>query len=195
MKERILCCSIALFGRLGVKGLTMDGIAAELGISKRTLYEHFDCKEKLLSECLRLHLAQCKLFIPTDKGLTDELLALYAGMRNIDFPNAHRFCRELQRFYDPAYKMLRNQLLDYATACSEKVGQGIIEGYIRRDIPADAVRVAVAGYLIRLFSANESDFKNIGEILSPEIIVIFTRGLCTIKGRDYMDKKLKELAL
>ena len=37
MKERIINCSIELFGRYGIKGVTMGAIASELGISKRTL--------------------------------------------------------------------------------------------------------------------------------------------------------------
>lgn len=44
MKERIINCSIELFGRYGIKGVTMGAIASELGISKRTLYESFTCK-------------------------------------------------------------------------------------------------------------------------------------------------------
>ena len=52
MKERIINCSIELFGRYGIKGVTMGAIASELGISKRTLYEHFTCKKQLLEECM-----------------------------------------------------------------------------------------------------------------------------------------------
>lgn len=195
MKDRILSCSMGLFSRFGIKGLTMDGIAAELGMSKRTLYEHFSCKEELLTECLQLHLYNCKLFTPTADGLIDELLALYVGMQKINRSNAYRFCQELQKFYDPTYRMLLNQLFDYASVCSEKIQPGIDDGYIRRDVPANAVRMAVADYLIHLFFGTRADYKNIWEIYSPEIIVIFTRGLCSIKGRDYLDKKLKELAL
>lgn len=195
MRDRILLCSMDLFGKLGIKGLTMDIIAGELCISKRTLYEYFNCKEKLLSECLMLYLDKSKLFTLKSNGLIDELLALYKGIRTINHSNAHRFFWELRRFYYPAYKMMRSQLLDYASVCSEKVSQGIDDGYIRRDVPVCAVRAAVVGYLIPLFSGTGSDYKIIRETFSPEIIVILTRGLCTIKGRDYLDKKLKELAL
>lgn len=195
MKARILACSMEIFGKYGIKGLTMDNIAAEVGISKRTLYEHFSCKEELLTECLRLRLNSCKLFTNTTEGLIDELFTLYKGMREINLGDTHRFCLELQKFHDPLYRLLRGWLLDYASACSEKVKPDIANGYIRRDVHASTVCTAIAGYLNRLFSGFETNYPDLRTILSPEIILVFTRGLCTIKGRDYLDKKIKELAL
>lgn len=103
MKERIINCSIELFGRYGIKGVTMGAIASELGISKRTLYEHFTCKKQLLEECMHSRLDQHRLFVLTGKSLIDELIALYTGMWELDLRRARRFCRELRKFYVPVY--------------------------------------------------------------------------------------------
>lgn len=40
-----------LFMRNGIKSVTMDNIAGQMGISKRTLYENFRDKDELLMEC------------------------------------------------------------------------------------------------------------------------------------------------
>ena len=45
-KEKILKGATELFFRLGVKSITMDDIARELGISKKTLYQHFEDKHQ-----------------------------------------------------------------------------------------------------------------------------------------------------
>ena len=144
MKERIINCSIELFGRYGIKGVTMGAIASELGISKRTLYEHFTCKKQLLEECMHSRLDQHRLFVLTGKSLIDELIALYTGMWELDLRRARRFCRELRKFYVPVYDILQQQLLDYASAYSKYVEEGIQEGYIRRDVQPAMVCTAVS---------------------------------------------------
>ncbi|HVN79090.1 MAG TPA: helix-turn-helix domain-containing protein, partial [Terriglobia bacterium] len=52
-KSRILEIARDKFFQLGFTRVTMDEIARDLGISKRTLYEHFTSKEELLREGLK----------------------------------------------------------------------------------------------------------------------------------------------
>ncbi len=49
-KQKILRAAKELFSRFGFKKTTVDEIAEAAGISKRTLYEVFENKEKLLAE-------------------------------------------------------------------------------------------------------------------------------------------------
>ena len=53
MKDRILETARDKFFQLGFARVTMDEIARDLGISKRTLYEHYASKETLLREVLK----------------------------------------------------------------------------------------------------------------------------------------------
>lgn len=48
MREKIINKSGELFLTLGFKSVTMDDIANELGISKKTIYQHFANKTKLV---------------------------------------------------------------------------------------------------------------------------------------------------
>ena len=48
MKEKIIEKSTDMFLNLGFKSVTMDDIANELGISKKTIYVHFPNKTKLV---------------------------------------------------------------------------------------------------------------------------------------------------
>lgn len=52
LRERIIMTSTEAFTSKGIKCITMDDIAAALGISKRTLYEVFADKETLLKESI-----------------------------------------------------------------------------------------------------------------------------------------------
>src|SRR6266566_8144021 len=52
MKERILETADKLFYSKGIRAIGVDTIAAEAGISKRTLYNHFPSKDALISAYL-----------------------------------------------------------------------------------------------------------------------------------------------
>jgi AcrR family transcriptional regulator len=53
MKERILDTAERLFYRDGIRATGVDTIAAEVGISKRTLYNHFPSKDALIAAYLK----------------------------------------------------------------------------------------------------------------------------------------------
>ncbi len=46
-KEKILAASLEIFSRQGYDGARMDGIAAQVGINKASLYFHFASKEEI----------------------------------------------------------------------------------------------------------------------------------------------------
>ena len=52
MKERILVAADQLFYGQGIRAVGVDAVAAEAGISKRTLYNHFPSKDELIAAYL-----------------------------------------------------------------------------------------------------------------------------------------------
>ncbi|MFN3382861.1 TetR/AcrR family transcriptional regulator [Runella zeae] len=62
MRERILEKAQELFFRFGVKSVTMDDIARELGISKKTIYQHFEDKNSMVCAGVKHHF-ECDHFI------------------------------------------------------------------------------------------------------------------------------------
>ena len=51
MKDKIIAKASNLFIKLGFKSITMDDIACEMCISKKTIYKYFCNKELLIEEC------------------------------------------------------------------------------------------------------------------------------------------------
>ena len=51
MREKIINKATELFINLGFKSVTMDDLANEMGISKKTIYSHFENKKQLVEEC------------------------------------------------------------------------------------------------------------------------------------------------
>ena len=94
MKERILETADRLFYLQGIRAVGVDTIAAEIGISKRTLYNHFPSKDDLISAYLsrRFHKAPASDKPPAEQilGTFDSLERRFASrdFRGCPFVNA-----------------------------------------------------------------------------------------------------------
>lgn len=94
MKERILETADRLFYLQGIRAVGVDTIAAEIGISKRTLYNHFPSKDALISAYLQRRFVQPR---PSDMPPAEQILGTFdrlergfasRGFRGCPFVNA-----------------------------------------------------------------------------------------------------------
>jgi AcrR family transcriptional regulator len=77
MKERILETADRLFYLQGLRAIGVDTIAAEIGISKRTLYNHFPSKDALISAYLERRFVQPRR---SDKPPAEQILATFDSL-------------------------------------------------------------------------------------------------------------------
>ena len=54
VKENIINVTVDLMCKVGIKSITVDDIAQQLGISKKTFYQHFANKEELVELVLTI---------------------------------------------------------------------------------------------------------------------------------------------
>jgi AcrR family transcriptional regulator len=74
MKERILQTADRLFYLQGIRAVGVDTIAAEIGISKRTLYNHFPSKDALIAAYLSRRFTTSP---PSDKPAVEQILGTF----------------------------------------------------------------------------------------------------------------------
>jgi AcrR family transcriptional regulator len=77
MKERILETADRLFYLQGIRAIGVDTIAAEVGISKRTLYNHFPSKDALISAYLERRFVQPRA---SDKSPVEQILGTFDSL-------------------------------------------------------------------------------------------------------------------
>ncbi|WP_024515586.1 TetR/AcrR family transcriptional regulator [Bradyrhizobium sp. Tv2a-2] len=77
MKERILQTADRLFYLKGIRAIGVDTIAAEIGISKRTLYNHFPSKDELIAAYLKRRFVVAS---PTERPATDQILGYFDAL-------------------------------------------------------------------------------------------------------------------
>src|SRR5436305_3002312 len=94
MEERMLETADRLFYQRGIRVIGVDTIAAEVGISKRTLYNHFPSKDELIAAYLERRFIQA---LPSDKPPVEQILGTFdrlergfasKGFRGCPFVNA-----------------------------------------------------------------------------------------------------------
>ena len=77
MKERILETADRLFYLQGIRAVGVDTIAAEIGITKRTLYNHFPSKDELIRAYLARRFVQPR---PSDKTPAEQILGTFDSL-------------------------------------------------------------------------------------------------------------------
>ena len=77
MNERILQTADRLFYLQGIRAIGVDTIAAEIGISKRTLYNHFPSKDALISAYLQRRFVEPRA---SDKPPVEQILATFDSL-------------------------------------------------------------------------------------------------------------------
>jgi AcrR family transcriptional regulator len=77
MKDRILDTADRLFYLQGIRAVGVDTIAAEIGISKRTLYNHFPSKDALISAYLARRFVAPR---PSEKPPVEQILGTFDSL-------------------------------------------------------------------------------------------------------------------
>ncbi len=81
IEQQILAKSTELFIKYGLKNLTMDEIARELGMSKKTIYQYCENKAELIEKSMRAHIKkeECDLVLIEGKAKNaiDETLLMF----------------------------------------------------------------------------------------------------------------------
>ena len=194
LRERIIMTATEAFTLKGIKCITMDDIAAALGISKRTLYEVFADKETLLMECLRRAQDEGDTYVKEvyekASNVLEGLLKLY--QRSIEkFHNTNKKFFEDIKKYPKVYDMLikrRNRDSEETIAFFKL---GIKQGYFRDDVNFSIVNLLVREQLDLLMNTDlckEYSFLEVYE----SIMFTYLRGISTEKGARKLEEFIQE---
>jgi AcrR family transcriptional regulator len=198
--EKILSCSIELFGQYGFKSITMDDIARRAGISKKTLYQHFANKQEVVNESVTWYkhntTENCACVLEDAENAIEamvRILAFFDGLYKRINPMA---MFEMQRFFPEAYKKFRDLLMERdVVMVRDNILQGIKEGLYRPDLNADLLaRYRIETSLLALQpTLMVNDRTNLMSV-ALEIGEHFMYGIMTQKGiQQYVTYKEKYL--
>lgn len=197
MKDQILNKATEMFLTLGFKSVTMDDIAAEMGISKKTIYQHFSNKDALVKATTTnlFETISCGIdeIILADKNPIEELFAIKEFvLKNLKDENTSPIY-QLHKYYPRIHKSLMLKQFDKMGSCVvENLEKGISLGLFREDINKD--------YISRFYFSGMNSIKD-AELFNPEVFSLkdlqakyleyHLRGICTPKGIEQLETIIK----
>ena len=142
MKEEIVKNALNNFMQYGFKTFTMDDLASTMGMSKKTLYEHFPSKhnlvEAVLDYALEMSCTNVENFIQGEGSVIENVYTNQKKVKEIFNINSDRPIWELQKYYSKTYKRMEVEFAKSDARFVEKLLQkGWEEGLFRKDINVD----------------------------------------------------------
>ncbi|WP_109695738.1 TetR/AcrR family transcriptional regulator [Chitinophaga deserti] len=142
MRDRILETALRLCKTYGVKSITMQDIAKECGISKKTVYEHFSDKNELIDEVTNFmtgtycnQLADCQ---DAGRDAIEELVLSIGHTERMARSTNPVLLFELEKYHPSAWKKVKNFKDEMVAAIiRSNLERGIREGLYRNNLRAD----------------------------------------------------------
>jgi AcrR family transcriptional regulator len=197
-KMRIQEKANELFRRYGIKSITMDEISAQLGVSKKTLYQYFSDKDELVEAVVRttIRFAQeiCDKNRDASKDAVHELFAAMDFVQEIFSEMNPAMMYDLQKFHPAAYKHFLDHKNKYLfEVIKTNLRRGITEELYRPDINVEMIaRFRLEGMMLAF---NQEVFPstryNLAE-LHKVLIEHFLFGVASLKGYKLITKYQQE---
>ena len=190
VRSRIVAEARRHFLSHGFRAVTMDDLAADLGISKKTLYEHFSGKVALLETVLsdKMRQVDADLGRITAAGFSDfpaALQALHACLKHHMDEIHPVFIRDIQREQPEMFKLVQTGRQEMVRRYFGKVlDEGRKAGLVSRDIPGNLIIEILSGAVQAVM--NPQKMEEFG--LTPRtgflaIVGVVLKGVMTDKGR------------
>ena len=187
-KQRILLKAHDLVMQYGVRSVSMDDIAAELGMSKKTLYQFYADKDELVNAIVEGELKKtendCSICHTTSGNAIDEMFLMmeriYDQFRNMN----PMVLYDLQKFHPVAFdKFLKHKNDFLFRSIKENIERGVKEELYRPEINIDVITryrldAMLIPFNIILFPPGKYNLADV----TQETMELFLYGLCTLKG-------------
>lgn len=139
ISNRILLTAAELFTRYGVKSVTMDDVATALGISKKTIYQHFADKDEIVYQVVKLEMEkdQCEhLELDKVSENTIDKIMRSANMMRVQFASMNpSLIFDVKKYHPRAWQIFQEHKQKFLIeSIRQDFIRGIKEGVFRADL-------------------------------------------------------------
>lgn len=192
LREKILKTSMDLMMRIGPQSVTMDMVARDCGISKRTLYETFPNKHKLISDVIKYNQQQAnevftQIFEQSANSF-EALMKVYTTAREFIQKTSPAFTTDIKRLYPEVFDEYKAQELDHILSLAKIIKRAKEEG-----LALPRIKCKIAAFL---FNNNMKNLHHMQDFPFPEYsaaeifdgaFLNFMRGMATTKGQEIIE--------
>jgi AcrR family transcriptional regulator len=183
--------------RFGIKSVTMDDLARELAVSKKTLYAHFGDKRKmiqmLVAEQVQLDKSCCEIKRKEAINAIDEMFQVTAFVTERLKTANITFFYDLRTSYPKAFKTMEDYKWGYIQqTIIDNINRGKSEGIYRQDMDSAVVAKVYLLSVDMIFGGQAFlDAQKTPYELFLEIFHLHMRGIVNDKGLELLIEHLK----
>ncbi len=192
LREKILRTSMDLMMRIGPQSVTMDMVARDCGISKRTLYETFPNKHNLISDVIKYNQQQSnakfvEIFDQASNSF-EALMGVYTLAREFIRKTSPVFIADIKRLYPEAFEQYKAQEIDHILSLAKIIKRAKDEG-----LALPGIKCKIAAFI---FTNNMKSIHNMQDFPFPEYTAAevfdgaflnFMRGIATTRGQEIIE--------
>jgi len=188
VRDKIIFESIELFMNYGIRSVTMDDIAKHLGISKKTIYQHFKDKEEIILCSTQLYFEnEIKVVNELEKdceNAVDHLNKLTVCLRDRLKNTNSSVMFDLKKYYSKAWDLYKKHKHDVIfNSVLNNLKRGMAEGLFRMDINPEILAYLRIGEIELSFNKEyfPEDKFTLAEI-HGQLFDHFTHGILSEEG-------------
>ena len=199
--KKILTLVYELYNKFGIKSITMDDVARELGISKKTLYQHVKDKADLVERAMMHNTLKSRknieAIVSKDINAIVELLEVNAYMNEMIQQRNPALQYDLRKYYPEIHNRL---VAETQQRMFESIRGNLLkgqkEGIYRKEMDIDIICKLHMSRMENKYSSNSFTQE---ELHSPsvlrEIFLYHLHGITNEKGGQVLNQKLKKYYL
>lgn len=192
MQERILLKARDLMLQTGIRQVTMDDLATQLGISKKTIYQFYKDKDDLVKAVvdfeLKYHHQLCQHCEANADNAVHEMFLMMETMKELTKTMNPGTMMELEKYYPTAFDIIKNHKEDFfLSLIKQNLMKGIEQGVYRNTIDVEIIskyRLETIFIPFNLIAFPISKFDPIK--VHTQLMEHFVYGLMTEKGYEIM---------
>lgn len=204
-RERIKKAAHDLVMQYSIRSVSMDDIAANLGMSKKTIYQYFKDKDELVEAVVDniLEANQCECNADRDKAenAVHEIFLVMDMMAEMFKTMNPSILFDMQKYHPNAFrKFLKHKNEFLYNVCIQNMQRGVKEELYRPEIAVDILcRYRVETMFVPFNPEFQQSLKHNLARIEEEILIHFLFGLVSLKGYKlvtrYMEQKAKASAI
>lgn len=193
MKDKIINKASEMFLKLGFKSVTMDDIAGEMSISKKTIYKYFCNKELLIEESTATVHKEIHEIINTiiskNYNAIEENFEIRKMFKEMFKSSDNSPVYQLKKHYPEIYQTVMNREINECnTTFEQNIIKGIQQGLYRENIN---VKNYIQFYYNLVFTIRENiSSEKEGQKIELEVLEYHTRAMATPAGIIELENQL-----
>lgn len=191
-KKEIVETTFGLMMKYGIRSVSMDDIAKAIGISKKTIYQHFANKQELINSVIESQIESdvrdITMIVDKSENALDEIILMARHILAFLREMSPSMVYDLKKYYNKEWHVVDDHFNDFVYSVVKKnIQRGVSEGFYLSDLNADVISRL---YVLQCQSVTDQEYFPGKDYIRTELYKVLVkyhlRALINEKGREYL---------